>query len=311
MTDIDDQLFFVVNPNSQGGKTRKEWSKFEKVLKDSLGNNFDFKLADGIGTGMEISKDAIQDGCNTIVSVGGEGTTNEVVNAILQSKNSGKTISLGFIRSGTANDFLSNNVYDWPITLEEQIKAIKRGKTRTIPITKVIGDITRFGINIADAGIGAKVSYDSSVKRRLQWIKGDFRYTLLAVLNAIRWKNNPATVKFDHEEVEGDLTLFMSGFSQMGGGFQTLPQASLENDKMAYLLVKDFSRLKILKFLNTVKKGKHNNSIEGIYMDHSSKIEINAENPILFEIDGEPFSYDSTKIIIEAVPNALRLIDHT
>ena len=90
----------------------------------------------------------------------------------------------------------------------------------------------------------------------------------------------------------------------------TLPQASLEDDRMAYLFVKDFSRLKILKFLNTVKKGKHDNSIEGIYMDHSNKIEINADNPILFEVDGEPFSYDATKIVIEAVPNGMQLIDH-
>ena len=102
----------------------------------------------------------------------------------------------------------------------------------------------------------------------------------------------------------------MAGFSKMEGGFQTLPHASLEQEKMAYLMVKDFSRLRILKFLNTVKKGKHDTSIKGIYMDLSSKIEINADNPVLFEIDGEIFSNDATRIVIEAIPNGLEIINH-
>ena len=308
LSETDNQFFFIVNPNSRGGKTGKEWPKKEKIISEYLGNNFSYKLADGIGTGTELTHDAIQEGHTTIIGVGGEGTMNELVNGIVEKDGS---VTLGFIRSGTANDFLSENVYNWPIDLEKQLEAIKRRKTRIVPLTKVSGDVTRFGLNIADAGIGAKVSYDSSIKRRLQWIKGEFRYTLLALLNTMRWKNNPATVDFGHEVVEGDLTLFMSGFSRMGGGFQTLPHASLDQDKMAYLFVKDFSRLKILKFLNTVKKGKHDNSIEGIYMDLASKIEIKAENPILFEVDGEPFSYEATDITIEAVPNALQLIDHT
>lgn len=309
MSHAEKSYFFVVNPNSQGKKTGKDWEKNEQIIRNYLGNNFDFKLADGIGTGRQITQDAIKDGYTTIISVGGEGTANEVVNGVMETN---PAIPIGFIRSGTANDFLSENVYDWPINLDDQLSAITSGNTRLVPLTKITGDETRYGINIATAGIGAKVSYDASIKRRLKWIRGDFRYTLLAVLNTMRWKNNPVTIDFGKDEViEGDLTLFMSGFSKMGGGFQTLPHASLDDDEMAYLFVRDFSRLRILKFLNTVKKGKHDESIEGIHMKHASKIEINAENPILFEIDGEPFSFDSTKIEIEGLPNAISLIDHT
>ena len=111
-----------MNPNSHGGKTGKEWDKQEKIISDYLGNNFSYKLADGIGTGTQITKDAIQEGCNTIISVGGEGTANEVLNGIIETDPS---VPLGFIRSGTANDFLSENVYNWPIEIENQLAAIK------------------------------------------------------------------------------------------------------------------------------------------------------------------------------------------
>jgi YegS/Rv2252/BmrU family lipid kinase len=307
VTETDNQYFFVVNPNSKGRKTGKDWDKNEKTIREYLGNDFDYKLADGIGTGREITQNAIKDGYDTIIGVGGEGTINEVINGVMDTNSA---VPVGFIRSGTANDFLSENVYNWAINLEEQLDAIKSNKTRLVPLPKVTGDETRYSLNMADAGIGAAVSYDASIKRKLTWIRGEFRYTLLALLNALKWKYNPAVIKFDDETVEGDLTLFMAGFSKMGGGFQTLPQASLNDDKMAYLFVKDFSRLKILKFLNTVKKGRHSIAIKGIYMDQASKIYIETENPILFEVDGEPFSYEASKIMIEAVPNALRIIDH-
>ena len=45
LTDTDNQFFFVVNPNSQGGKTGKEWVKKEKIISENLGSNYRYKLA--------------------------------------------------------------------------------------------------------------------------------------------------------------------------------------------------------------------------------------------------------------------------
>ena len=44
-------------------------------------------------------------------------------------------------------------------------------------------------------------------------------------------------------------------------------------------------------------------------MGHAKQIQIKADDPMLFEVDGEPFSYNSSKIEIEAIPNAIKVIE--
>ena len=108
---LDDNLIrFIVNPHSRGGKTGKKWNKTYSKLQKHLTVPHDFILADGIGTGVDAAKDAINEGITTLVSVGGEGGNNEVVNAIYQSNN--PSVRLGFIRSGTVNDY--QQAINWP-----------------------------------------------------------------------------------------------------------------------------------------------------------------------------------------------------
>ncbi len=304
---MDQSILFVVNPESKGGKTGKTWLKTFEIIKPLLTNPHDFVIADGIGSGITSTLDGIKDGYTTIISVGGEGSNNEVANGIYRSGN--KDVSLGFIKSGTANDYL--NVINWPDSLEDQVELINIGKTIPTPITKVNGDSERISLNIADVGIGSSIAYMASVERRLKWVLGGFRYTLLALLGILKWKNIPLTVHLDDKEISGDLTFFMARFSTTSGEFKVLPHANTWGDKMAYTIAMDFKKLKMLRFMKTLKKGEHTEEIDGIYMDYASKIEFDAEKPLLFEVDGEPFSYDSSKVSMEAIPNALNVISTT
>lgn len=300
-------VMFIVNPNSRGGQTGKLWGKYKKEIIKSLPNPWDFKLADEMGKGITFTKQAIEDGFTTIVGVGGEGTINEVVNG---SYIGNVKCKIGFIRSGTSNDFLSQQVYNWPQSIPDQLEAIHNGHYWLAPLTKVDADYTRYSLNLVDTGISAMVSYESTIKRRFNWIKSGIRYNILALLNLYKWNNIPATIKIDGSMFEGDLTMLVSGFSNQLGNYLALPQADLYRDKMAYLLVRNFSRLKILRFMMKIKKGNHNDSIDGIDMGYASKIQIEAEEPVMFEVDGEPFSYNSTKIDITALPNSIPIIAH-
>jgi len=298
---------FIVNPNSQGGRTEKNWKKYKKIIDNQFSHPWDFKIADSIGSGMKLSEEAVKDGYTTIVGIGGEGTINEVINGAYPVNPATK---FGFIRSGTSNDFLSDRVYQWPKSVEAQLRVIERGHYWKAPLTKVDADYTRYSLNLADTGISAMVSYQSSVERRLNWIKGGLRYYILALLNVYRWSNIPAEVIINDQQFNGDLTMLVAGFSKQLGDYLTLPQASLYGENMAYLIVRNFSRLKILKLMTKVKKGKHSDAIEGIDMGFTNQIEIKADQPPLFEVDGEPFSTDSTHITITAMPKSIPIIAH-
>ncbi len=301
---MDYSVGFVVNPESRGGETGRTWEKRLKVIERELKHPFEYRIAEGIGTGVATTKDLISDGHNMIVSVGGEGTTNEVVNGIMES---GVDVVLGFIRSGTVNDYLK--VIGWPQSLEEQIGLLNRGVIRKTPVTRseAVGEATRYGLNVADIGIGTSISYDASVRRSITWIKSGLRYTLLALKAILKWKNLPVVIRTDDGTIEGDLTLFMAGYSNESGAYKVLPQADPWGTKMAYMAAMGFSKLAMLRLMGVLKKGEHE-GYPNVHLGFTQRIELESEVPLMVEVDGEVFGFNTQKVIVEGVPKALNVI---
>ena len=296
----DRSIGFVVNPDSNAGKTGKNWEKIYERIKKILSFPSEFVIANGISTGIDSTLDMIKEGFTDIISVGGDGGINEVTNGIYRSN---KSVNLGFIRSGTANDYLTS--IGWPVELDEQIELIYNNKTKLTPITKVTGDTERVSMNVADTGVGSLIAYSASVERRLKWVRGELKYTLLSIRGIFKWKNIAATLKMDDREVYGALSFFMAGFSTLSGGYKVLPHAKRFGDKMAYIVAMDFNKLDMIKNMGTLKKGTQTDDIEGIYMGYSDKIRIEADKELLFEVDGEPFSFNTPTIEIESIRNAI------
>ena len=231
---------FIVNPHSGGGKTKKLWNKYLRIIKSNYVFDYDYLIADGIGSGYEAARNAIDEGYQTLIPVGGEGTVNEIVNGIYFSKK--PDLNLGFIQSGTVNDY--QQVINWPKNIDQQIDSLNKANTKKTPVTHVLGDEERVALNIADTGIGASVAYMASVERRLKWIKSGFRYTLLSLRAIAKWKNKPAKITLDDRYLEGDLSLLMSGFSTQIGDYKVLPHADHWGSKMAYTVEIGFSKIK-------------------------------------------------------------------
>ncbi len=301
---MSESIFFVVNPHSAGGRTGQLWPKTWEKIKNYFSYPVEYSICDGIGTGKTATIDAIKSkNYTTIVSVGGEGGNNEVINAIYETDPS---VKVGFIRSGTANDYLTT--INWPKSLDEQLQLIKDGHTKKASIVKVTGDSIRYSLNIAEVGVGANTAYMASIERRLTWIKGDIRYTLLALRAIRKWKNIPLTFSADDRVIEGNLSLMMSGFSVQSGGFKVLPHADPYGEKLAYATAMDFSKLRMIRVMRILKEGKHSEAMKGVYMGHANKITLDGDTPLIFVVDGEPFSYHSTKITVESIPHALNII---
>ncbi len=301
---MDHSVAFVVNPESRGGETGRTWEKKLKVIEKHLTYPFTYRIAKGIGTGVQTTKELIEEGHTMIISVGGEGTANEVVNGIMESR---KQVVMGFIKSGTVNDYLK--VINWPSSLEEQVKLLNEAKTVKTPLTfcEAIGERSRYGLNVADVGIGTSISYDASVKRSITWIKSGLRYTLLAIKAIVKWRNIPCTITTDNEKIEGNLSLFMAGFSKESGAYRVLPKANPWGEKMAYLAAMNFSKIKMIRLMGILKKGEHE-GYPNVHMDFTSKAVIESNEPMMVEVDGEVFGYNTNKIIVKAIPNAIDVI---
>jgi diacylglycerol kinase family enzyme len=159
---VMDKMFIIVNPVSANSTTVKDWPQFEKVLQDS---NYDFEavLTERPGHATELTRQALKAGYKTIMSVGGDGTMNEVVNGFFENGQSvAEDSRLVVFSRGTGCDFIKalgikkgiGDLLD--ILATNQVKQIDVG---SVKFADADGKrVIRYFLNVADIGIGAETA---------------------------------------------------------------------------------------------------------------------------------------------------------
>ncbi|MGN1227347.1 MAG: diacylglycerol/lipid kinase family protein [Christensenellales bacterium] len=147
---------YLYNQNSGKGKYK---NKREYII-NRLHEKFD--IIDCIETK---SKDeiinAVKNSCgyyDAIIFSGGDGTVNDIVNAVV---NCDKNINLGYIPSGTCNDFATS--LKIPKKLDKALDIIIKGEPKSYDIFKVND---RYGVYVCATGIFTSASYDTNQKNK-------------------------------------------------------------------------------------------------------------------------------------------------
>ena len=95
----------VVNPQAQAGALGEAWPQIATTLEREIGP-FDTAQTAGPGDATKLVVDALAQGAERIVAVGGDGTINEVVNGMLfEGATENSKVVLGLIPYGTGGDF--------------------------------------------------------------------------------------------------------------------------------------------------------------------------------------------------------------
>ncbi|HCF89651.1 MAG TPA: hypothetical protein DER41_06830, partial [Firmicutes bacterium] len=74
----------IVNPASRNGQTGKVWPSLSEKMKAS-GFMHQWEMTYGPGDGRRIAREAVRQGFDRIVAVGGDGTVNEVINGLIEN----------------------------------------------------------------------------------------------------------------------------------------------------------------------------------------------------------------------------------
>lgn len=74
------EMILILNPNSQGGATGKNWNDTYEKIKEFLPKQHRIIFTKNADDGTIVTRKLLRKGYSNIVDVGGDGTINEVAN---------------------------------------------------------------------------------------------------------------------------------------------------------------------------------------------------------------------------------------
>ncbi|MFN2582544.1 MAG: diacylglycerol kinase family protein [Candidatus Dormibacteria bacterium] len=152
------ETLVIVNPTSAGGRTAREWSRTAARLR-AHGVDFDVHMTKAPDDATRAVRAALREGVKRIVSVGGDGTLNEVVNGFFDEDGTllGGSPVLAVIPSGTGGDFRRSAGI--PLKPDASVQLLTTTKPRRVDAgcVEYADGSRRYFINVAGCGIDGDV----------------------------------------------------------------------------------------------------------------------------------------------------------
>ena len=255
-----------------------------------------------------LAVEAISEGTDFLISVGGDGTMNEVVNGFFISKTI-KEIPIGLLPYGSGNDFA--RTLGCNRSIFKLFEAIKKRKT----IKSDAGEVSYLGfegmirkrifINITDVGIGGMVS--KNVNKSDKKLGAGFAYVKAILKSFLLYKHKYIRLEAENFQWEGKvLSLCLANGRYFGGGMCIAPEADIADGKMDLVLLANVSLLDYIKNVSKVKKGKKIKHPEVSYHKTSFCKITSTDKDCPIDMDGEFIGY--TPLELKLMPLSVTLI---
>jgi diacylglycerol kinase (ATP) len=295
----------IVNPNAGKGYGAKIIPVIERCLQ-RLGLDFDLVQTRGIGDAIEVANLASAQGYETIVAVGGDGTTHEVINGMMAQANGHTTGTLACIPAGSGNDFAVMN--GTPTDIQEACEVIANGHAQVVDLGLLTIDssLRRYFDNSVGIGFDGMVVIET---RKIKHLRGILLY-LPAVLRTIfvSMKIPRVELVMDGEAQELDaLMLTICNGPREGGSFHLAPDALFDDGKLDVVIARAVSRFEMLRMVPRFMRGTHLNH-PAVSTAKARTVVIRSKDPLYLHVDGEILIDHAHQIEIKVVPRALRML---
>jgi diacylglycerol kinase (ATP) len=184
----------------------------------------------------------------TILSLGGDGTLHEIVNACVHTQR-----TVGILPAGSGDDFafalgLKRN------NIQQALEVIERGNIKVVDSANVNGEtfINAFGV-----GFDADVAYGIYTAPKFLKERNAYFYSIFKTLG--RLENILVKVTIDNKQVFNGPALLVSTQNgpRTGGSFLFSPHAKVADGLLDVVIAGEFGRLGTLGILPKVLKGAH------------------------------------------------------
>ncbi len=311
---VNYRTFVIANPSAGAGAVKEEWRLIERLLRANL-PELDYAFTEGPGHATLLAREALRTGWEMVVSIGGDGTLNEVLNGfyeppepesvyekdehgwLVTGDNSLQAINpdaaLGIIPLGTGGDF--RRTIGFMGNLAETVDYLRGRETRSIDIGEVgfvdhSGKIaSRYFINIAASGLSGLV--DKHVNATWKGLGGRASFMWATTRAFTAWRNVEVEVRLDDTtEIRDRMqNVVVANGEYFGAGMWVAPGALIDDGCFQVVLMGDLSVRESVKTLPRLFSGNHL-ACKNITRHRAKRVSarvIDSSSDFLLDIDGE------------------------
>jgi YegS/Rv2252/BmrU family lipid kinase len=307
----------IVNPRSAGGRTGRRWHELAALLRDAYGP-FEDCYTEGPGDGTRLARQALREGADTVVAVGGDGSINEVMNGFFEPVGDVDQdpvpvragAALGIIPLGTGGDLIrSLGIPRDPIAAA---RALAAASPKTVDVGRVRyvdhegrGALRHF-VNVASFGIAGLV--DKYVNESRKTLHGTLAFALATLRAGVTYSNSQVRLRSDGGDWRtGPIyNVSIANARFFGGGMKVAPEARMDDGLLELITFGDMGLVDLLKDGLDLYSGRH---VELAKVSTTRVRAVEAEaadgREVLLDIDGEQPGRLPARF--EIVPAALAL----
>ena len=286
------KLLLIVNPSAAGGRAALVLADVQSTL-DRYGLPHRVQWSRSLEHAHELARRAAAAG-EVAVAFGGDGLVGAIAHALRESDG-----VVGILPGGRGNDFA--RVLGIPLEPRAACEVLANGIVRKLDLGEV-GSNTFIGI--------ASCGFDSDANRianETRLVRGNLVYAYGALRALAAWKAATFTVRLDGGESRTfrGYSVAAASSNAYGGGMWLAPDASLEDGLLDVVMIHDMPRVRFLRLLPTVFKGRHVR-LPVVEIVRAREVEVSADRAFEVYADGDPIA--RLPATVRAVGGAARVI---
>lgn len=294
MSFVKKKIMFIINPISGVYKKKNIPEKIARYI-DYVQYDYTIRFTQYPGHATLIAQQAVEEGYDVCVAVGGDGSINEVAQSLV-----GTNTALGVIPYGSGNGFATHLKIP-ARDAQGAIHVLNTGKVVKLDLVK--SNLRYF---VSNAGFGI----DSSVARRFHHhaIRGLASYAWAVVKELLFYfQPFPAKVEIDDVTIEREFFLFTAfNANQYGYGYAVFPFTSMKDGVMDVIVLNRFPVWKLFWIVGCLMM-KRADVIKEAESYRAKRIVIHGNKKMVYQFDGDSVIYHDD-VIFEVVPQCINVV---
>jgi len=298
----------IVNPYSGNGRTAKKWPTLAASIEERIGEVTLMQTERPLHA-TELVREALRNGYDRIISVGGDGTHHEVLNGFFDGLLPiNPRASMAILPVGTGSDLartlnIPKGERAIPQLVSDRIIAADLGRvTFSLPEG---GQRFLYFINTCHIGMGGAVV--ERVNRTTKKYGGFFSYFWGVLMTLIKFKNPYLQLDIDGrviDQVCRDVVVAKGRYD--GGGMRVAPKARYDNGLFEVYIIGDTGRIECVCNIPKLYTGRLEKVRDKVQYFRAARVTARAGETVQIQLDGE--HPGQLPAAIEVLPKALNIV---